>query len=246
LTEAPSVSRAGLLAHGETNLFADQLATSIEHAAYTDIDNLSQTVWKAWGTGLLDDDDAQRFAEALAVRKTMQKVCQIGKLKAPPKPKPQRSPDKQRSIERRRRLAKAAPIPPEYVGTFTVGEAAAVTIIAGEIARKGTCGLCLAAIAARAGTCKDVVRSAVRKAQAIGLWLSTERRFAGQVSLPNLIRPVSKPWTAYLRRWVGSKKTDSTGTEDSNHRSSAPVEPSKGASEGEWGAWTAARGSPPI
>jgi hypothetical protein len=213
-------------------MFADQLADAIEHAAYTQYTNLSHTVWKAWGNGLLNDDDAQRFADQLAARKgVQQKVSQIGTLKAPPKPKPQpqRSPDRQRSIERRRRLAKAAPIPPEHIGKFTVGEAAAVTIIAGEIARKGTCGLCLAAIAARAGTCKGVVRTAVKKAQAIGLWLSKERRFAGQVSLPNLIRPVSKSWAAYLRKWRGSKKLDSTGIEDSRNRPSAPVDTPEGA-----------------
>jgi hypothetical protein len=225
-------------------MFADTFAAAIDGAAFTEINNLSSTLWKAYAAGHLTDDQAQGFAEQLAARRGVAN-WQPKVPKRPPKPKPQRSPDKQRSIERRRRLAKAAPIPPQHVGTFTTGEAAAVTIIAGEIARRGSCGLCLAAIAARAGTCKDVVRSAVKKAQAVGLWLSNERRFAGQVSLPNLIRPVSKSWAAYLRRWVGSKKTDSTGIQDSHHRPSAPVDIPKEASGREWAASTGARGSPP-
>jgi hypothetical protein len=65
--------------------------------------------------------------------------------------KPQRSPDKQASIERRRRLARQSPVPPELVDKFTQGEHAALTVVCGEIQRCGLCAWCLAKIAAIAG-----------------------------------------------------------------------------------------------
>src|SRR4051812_4082530 len=53
----------------------------------------------------------------------------------------QRSPDKQASNERRRRLARASPVPAEHVDKFTQAELAATTVISGEIARAGACDI---------------------------------------------------------------------------------------------------------
>ena len=57
------------------------------------------------------------------------------------KPKRQRSPDKQASIERRRRLARASPVPPELVDQFTTCEHAVITIILDQIRKHGICSL---------------------------------------------------------------------------------------------------------
>src|SRR3954464_11295224 len=92
----------------------------------------------------------------------------------------QRSPDKIASLERRRRLARASPVPPELVDQFTQGEHAVITVVAGEIARAGACTWCLDRIAAIAGVCKTLVRDAIRKARSVGLLYSVERRRRGQ------------------------------------------------------------------
>jgi hypothetical protein len=212
--------------------FAAEIAAAVENAPFAKLFDLSHTLWKAYDAGHVTDAEAQAFAERIAERR---KACQPESVTAFHKPKaaaakpPQRSPDKQRSIERRRRLAKAAPIPAEHVDKFTVAEAAAVAVIAGEIARKGSCDWYLARIAAVAGTCKSVVRTAVKKARACGLWFMTERRRAGQKSETNLIRALSKAWGAFLRRWIGFRKKNSTTIEDIQNGASGPADSPKEA-----------------
>jgi hypothetical protein len=214
--------------------FTAELAAAVENTPFTKLASLSQTVWQAWGAGHIDDTQAQAFADRIAERR---KAFQPESVTAFRKPttaaaKPsQRSPDKQRSIERRRRLARCSPVPSDLVHLFTQGELAVVTTIAGEIARKGACDWCLARIAAITGVCKGVVRSAVKKARAYGLWFSVERRRAGQVSLTNVVRALSKPWGAFLRRWVGFRKKDSTTLEDTQNGPSKPVDSPKEAFE---------------
>jgi hypothetical protein len=210
--------------------FTCEITAAIETAPFTKFAPLSQTVWQAWAAGHIDDGQAQAFADRIAERRKAFVPERITAFRKAAAAKPvQRSPDKQRSIERRRRLAKAAPIPSEFVDRFTICEAASVAVIAGEIARKGCCDWFLAKIAALAGTCKSVVRSAVKKARACGLWFSTERRRAGYKSETNLIRALSKAWGAFLRRWIGFKKKNSTTLEDTQDRPSEPVDSPKEA-----------------
>ena len=122
-------------------------------------------------------------------------------------------------------MAKAAPIPPEHVDKFTVGEAACIAVIAGEIARHGVCDLSLKEIADIAGCrSKTTVRSAVKKMRNTGLGFSQERRRAGRKSLTNVIRPISKPWAAFLRRWRGYKKEGSSTYKGIRNGSLTPVE----------------------
>ena len=140
-----------------------------------------------------------------------------------PKRKIQRSPDKQASIERRRRLARASPVPPELVDQFTQGEHAVITVVAGEIARAGACTWCLDRIAAVAGVCKTLARDAIRKARNVGLLFSVERRRRGQKSLTNIVRVLRRSWGAWLQR-IGCRKTSSTTNVDSKTRTTGTVE----------------------
>jgi hypothetical protein len=195
-------------------MLADAIADRIALAGHpAEIDEAVKEVWGRHLAGDLTEGEAETLQEAAQARRTETWPKLPAAAKAAPRVparRPQRSPDKQASIERRRRLAKASPVPAEHVDRFTQGEHAVVTVIAGEIARAGACDKPLAWIAALAGTCKTVVRAAVKKGWECGLWHSKERRRRGQNSLTNLVRAISRSWAAFLRRWAGSRKSDST------------------------------------
>jgi hypothetical protein len=95
-------------------------------------------------------------------------------------------------------------------------------IVADQIKRHGTCALCLDAIAAMAGTCRTIVRYALRKAKALRLVIVFERRRAGQKSLTNIVRGLCRAWLA----WIGLRKTSTTVEIFSKHAAPALVESS--------------------
>src|SRR5271169_3072196 len=82
-----------------------------------------------------------------------------------------RSPDRQASLERRRRQALSGVVPAKLAAAFTMGEVAALSVIARQCQRAGVCVLPIAAIAALAGVCRTVVQSAMRQARKLGLIL---------------------------------------------------------------------------
>jgi hypothetical protein len=194
---------------------AEQFASTISRAHFSEVNALAHKLWKAHAAGHLDDDQAQGLAEQLEARRPKWPASPVTSFapasagNAALAPKRQRSPDKQASIERRRRLARASPVPPELVDQFTQGEHAVITVVAGEIARAGACTWCLARIAAIAGVCETLVRNAIRKARNVGLLFSIERRRRGQKSLTNIVRVLRRSWGAWLQR-IGCRKTKST------------------------------------
>jgi hypothetical protein len=218
---------------GRPKMFANQFAGAIACAQFSDLNALAQQLWKAHAAGNLSDDEAQAFAEFIQAKKGGYQHIGGGAgngctgfsvaRAALPKHKIQRSPDKQASIERRRRLARASPVPPELVDQFTQGEHAVITVVAGEIQRAGACTWCLDRIAAVAGVCKTLVRDAIRKARNVGLLFSIERRRGGQKSLTNVVRVLRRSWGAWLQR-IGCRKTRSTMDVDSKSRTTAAVE----------------------
>jgi hypothetical protein len=113
-------------------------------------------------------------------------------------------------------------VPPHQAAQFTVSELAALRIVADQMKRHGTCALCLDAIAAMAGTCRTIVRYALRKANALRLVIVFERRRAGQKSLTNIVRGLCRAWLA----WVGLRKTSTTIEIFSKHAAPALVESS--------------------
>jgi hypothetical protein len=62
-----------------------------------------------------------------------------------------RSPDRQASLERRRRQASSGALPPALAANFTLGEAAALSVVAAQIRRHGRCAMFLDQVAALAG-----------------------------------------------------------------------------------------------
>jgi hypothetical protein len=213
-------------------MFAEAIARAVEDARPDQLDHLAREVWRAHGAGILDEVAAQAAAEAIQARRA---VARLGGLPATSKGPPrvtarrQRSPDRQASIERRRHLVASGPLPPHLAARFTWGEQAVMRIVGDECRAHGCCTLHIDAIAARAGVHRTTVQNALREAQGRGpipnspIISVQERRRAGERSLTNIIRIVSREWSDWLHRGprrasegVGSNCTSSKklGTSD--------------------------------
>jgi hypothetical protein len=193
--------------------FTDQLVATIAAAEYPQLNGLSRDVWRSWAAGTITDQDAQAAAEAIQARRTVAPVptAPPGQRSVFPKRRAQRTPDRQRSIERRRRLAASGPLPPQLAAHFTTGELAVLRIVGDEVRAHGACSLHVDAIAARAGVGRTTAQNALREARALGLMTVQERRRRGQPSLTNIVRIVSAEWRTWLRLGGGGfKKLNST------------------------------------
>ena len=96
-------------------------------------------LWLAWANDEVSDDDAQAAAEAAQLGGISPKVTFKPALAAFSVRRPQRSPDRQRSIERRRMLAASGPMPPALAAKFTVSEQAVLKIVGDEHRHHGFC-----------------------------------------------------------------------------------------------------------
>lgn len=204
-------------------MLAIHLAETIGHAPLRVLDDLSRDVWKGHAGALLTDVEAQELAEAIHNRRIAQRdgssaptpktpsaiVSEAsGPVSAkpqrpwsyfPPK-RPQRSPDRVRSLERRRTLAATSPLPPKLACKFTTGELSVLRIVADEVAAKGTCVLSIPEIASRAGVGVTKARMALRIAASLGLIVVSERRVPYRPNLTNVIRIVGREWLAWIAR----------------------------------------------
>lgn len=194
----------------------DQIEAAIEVAPLAALAELSQAIWREVSTGSLSEDDASRLAETIHQRRQAHRgetpsAIATGAPGSPsarparawsyfPPKRPQRSPDKTRSLERRRTLAASAPLPPSLACKFTVGELATLRIIADEVREKGACVLTIPEIASRAGVGVTKARMALRIAASLGLIVVTERRVPYRPNLSNVVRIVSREWVAWIAR----------------------------------------------
>ena len=186
-------------------MFATHLAGAIPLAPRSRLDQLAAIVWRAHAAGHLDDEQAQAAAEAIAARKSAEggrlpyRAPQNNAPAATARARYQRSPDRQRSIERRRRLAASGPMPPALAARFTVGQLAVLRIVADEVKERGRCDRCLDALAARAGTCRRLAQGALREAERLGMIRIEERRLSAWRNDPNVVTITSPEWRTWLR-----------------------------------------------
>lgn len=110
-----------------------------------------------------------------------------------------RPPDRQRSIERRRRLAASGPMPPTLACKFTTGQLSVLRIVGDEVRRRGSCTLCVDEIAARAGVCRRLAQGAMRLADELGLLQIEERRVSAFRNDTNVVTIVGREWLMWLR-----------------------------------------------
>ena len=204
-------------------MFAVEILKMIaELRSLSRLDAIAKEVWAAWAAGAVADDQAHALSEAVRARKEAVRgddrglphlaasgAVLAGKERAgegmyprdsifPPKRRP-KSPDRQRSIARRRRLAASGPLPPQIAAQFTTGQLAVLRIVADEVeSRRGTCALTIGELAARAGVCTALARNSIRIAERLFL-ISTEfRKRSGKPHLPSVIRIISKAWNSWL------------------------------------------------
>jgi hypothetical protein len=119
----------------------------------------------------------------------------------------QRSPNREKSIQRRRQLAASGCMPPALASQLTTGEQACARIIVDEIVTHGRCDRSLDEIAARAGVCHKTAQRAQHRLGAgtrtiSGLkWITVEYRpVDGRKHLPNVIMIVSPEWLTWIER----------------------------------------------
>jgi hypothetical protein len=228
--EAASVEGASML--------ADDIADRIAIACPGELDGIVKDMWVDHTHGLLADNEMETLDEAARTRREAfqerRQAARPGPARRPGNAprgsarRRQRSPDKQASIERRRRLVASGPLPPPLAARFTWGEIAVMRIIGDECRVYGCCTLHIDAIAARAGVHRTTVQNALREAQGrepgrTAIITVQERRRRGQRSLTNIILIVSHDWLNWLHKGpsrpamgVGSKCTAAkkSGTTD--------------------------------
>ena len=175
------------------------------------VDETARLSWRGLAEGHIGEADATAISETVEVRRARIKA---GRPQPLPRPacarrRPPRSPDRARSIERRRRQAASGAMPPAIASSFTTGEAAVLAVVAREVQRSGRCEFYLDKIAALAGVCRSTAQNALHEARRLGLVTVTERRRRGAKSLTNVIEVVSAAWREWLR--IGSKNFDTTG-----------------------------------
>jgi len=167
------------------------------------LDNVSRLLWKAHAESCLSDDDAQATAEAVEARRRLLSGSRAPaaqkRVYAAPKAIRPRSPDRAKSIARRRAIAASGAVPSKIAASFTLGEVAALSIIAGEVRRRGRCEFCIDAIAAQAGVSRRLAQNAIRRAERLGFLNVEARPRSGQKSLTNIVAIVSQEWRAWLR-----------------------------------------------
>ena len=174
-------------------MFADDIRRALQGTPRGRLAELAAAVWKGFACGAVSEGDAQQLAEEIAARKIV-----------PPKPaEPRRRvgsrPRSPAAMERRRRWTSSGWLPPQLAARFTMAEAAVLSTIAAEVARRGLCRLTIGHIAALAGVGRSTVKNAVRQAVALGILVSEEWRLSAWRSAPNTVRIVSPEWRAWLR-----------------------------------------------
>lgn len=177
----------------------------VERLPLAELDELVRGAWSAVGTGHLSEDIAQAITEAAQARRSAARVKGAVAQRKGPSAFPSRrkrtvTPDRQRSIHRRRSLAASGLIPARIAASFTTGELAVLAVIAVEVMRRGQCELAIDHLAALAGVGRTTAQNALRLAQREGLIAVAERRRHGRPSLTNVIRVTSQEWASWIKR----------------------------------------------
>jgi hypothetical protein len=110
-------------------------------------------------------------------------------------------------------------MPPKIASHFTLGEQAALAVVAVavEVAKRSTCMLAIGAIAALAGVSDTTVRRALRQAKVLGFVTVEERRLSRFRNETNVVSIISSAWASWLRlarQGGGCQNRKGTNTSD--------------------------------
>jgi hypothetical protein len=172
---------------------------------------MARLLWKGYGEGSIGEGEATYLSACIERRRPIGRRTApghatpmgklAGRLYARFKPRrPQRSPDREASRNRRRMLGGSAVLPDNLRHHYTEGERAVLCIVAGEVKHHGICDLPIDKIAALAGVCRTLVQNTMHEARRLGHVTITERPQTGRKSLTNIVQISSPQWRAWLQR----------------------------------------------
>lgn len=173
-------------------MLLDETRRAVLAAPRENLSRISGVIWTYYARGSLAEEEVQELSELIHARKQVLTI--IPKRRAAPR---LRSPER---LERRRRWVASGRLPPALAARFTLGETAALAVVALEVSRKGDCRLTMDAIASVAGVCRRIVQGAIRQAQRLGLMTIEERRMSAFRSDTNILRVVSLEWMTWIMR----------------------------------------------
>lgn len=206
-------------------MFAEEIRRAVEAAPRSRLPDVAAVMWRAYGTGQIGEAEAEALSALIEARKALPAPSAT-----PRKPVGSR-PRTDASMERRRRWAASGRLPPGIAARFTLAEAAVLAVVSAETARRGDCRLYVDHIAAVAGVSRSTVKAAIRQARMLGLLTVEERPQTAFRNLSNVVRIVSKEWTAWLGlvrqspvRGSGVKSSASTNTQGLELRGERPAE----------------------
>src|SRR4051812_39480743 len=188
-------------------MFVDELRRAVEASPRVELPKVSALLWKAYAAGRVTEDQATDLSALIESRRA---------LPAPQRPAQRRSGSRPRSpahMERRRRWAASGALPPALAARFTLGEQAALAVVAAEHRKHGDCRLTHQEVADVAGVGVTTVRNAMRAAKAINLLAITERRLTAFRNASNVVSIVDPSWLAWLRLGGGVKTAPRSPTE---------------------------------
>ena len=133
-------------------MLADQFAAAAAAARNTHaVDEIARLTWRAHAEGQIIDVEAEAISEALQARRAAfatrrttspsRSFRHLAVVRARTMATCQRSPDRQASLERRRRQAMSGVVPAKIAASFTMAELSVLTVIARQCQRAGVCTL---------------------------------------------------------------------------------------------------------
>lgn len=143
----------------------------------------------------------------------------------------QRSPDRAASMRRKRTYGGCGGLPPTVRHCYTMGEGAALAVIASEVKLHGACDWPIDRIAASAGVSRTTVQNALRVARLHKHVEVQSRPRKGMKNLTNIVRIISKDWMDWIERSIGFKKLHPTKTPDKRKGNERTERPAKRAYE---------------
>jgi hypothetical protein len=174
------------------------------------LDAVARLLWEKHGARYLNDDEASYLHSCIERRRPVSERTKAGKFAAIskmngrvtrflPRQRP-RSPDRQASRDRRRRLGGSSALPNTLRHYYTEGQRAVLCIIASEVKHHGVCDLPIDKVAALAGVCRTTVQTTLHEARQLGHIKITERPMPGRKHLPNIVEITSPEWQTWIKR----------------------------------------------
>src|SRR3954451_12752635 len=189
-------------------MFVEHLRRAVEASPRAELPAVCGLLWKAYAAGQVTEAEASELSALIEAKRATPVPPPRPRLRVGSRP---RSPA---HMERRRRWAASGCLPPALACRFTLGEQAALAVVAAENRKRGDCRLTNKEIADVAGVGVTTVRNAIRAAGALHLLAREERRLAAFRNASNVVRITDPSWIAWLRLRGGVKSATRSPTDN--------------------------------